>query len=151
MSTISLTGNDVQIINNRVLTDLADGDCAVLTFPNDIATLKTGKNNNTIYAINQTGRQVELSLRLIRGSADDKFLNNLMAQQNGNFAGFVLLTGEFIKKIGDGEGNIQSDTYILSGGIFKKQIDAKNNVEADTEQSVSIYTLMFANSPRVIS
>ena len=67
-----------------------------------------------------------------------------------NFAGFILMTGEFIKKIGDGTGNITNDTYVMAGGIFTKQVEGKSSVEGDTEQSVSIYTLNYSNSPRAI-
>lgn len=151
MSTIALSGNDSVIINNRIFADFADGNVAELTFPNDIATVKTGKDGNSIYGLNETGKQSELKLRLIRGSADDKFLNGLLAQQQLNFAGFPLMVGQFIKKIGDGSGNIKSDTYIMSGGVFTKQVEAKSNVEGESEQSVSIYTLKFSNSPRVIT
>ena len=148
---VSLTGSDTTLINNRVLTDLADGDCVNLDFANEIATLKTGKNGNVIYSLNETGRECSVTIRLLRGSKDDKFLNNLIQIQKGNFAGFILLSGEFIKKVGDGEGNITSDTYIMSGGIFLKHVGAKNNAEGDTEQSVSIYELKFANAPRALS
>lgn len=148
---VSLTGSDTTIINNRVISDLADGDCVNLDFPNEIATLKTGKNGNVIYALNETGRECTMSLRVLRGSDDDKFLNNLLQIQQGNFAGFILLSGEFIKKIGDGEGNITNDTYIMAGGIFLKRVGAKNNTEGDTEQSVSIYEMKFANSPRALT
>lgn len=151
MSVVALSGSDTLMINNRILSDLADGDAAALTFANDIANLKTGKNGNSIYSFNASGKECEVKIRLIRGSADDKFLNNLMAQQQSNFAGIVLMNGEFIKKIGDGAGVISSDTYIMSGGIFTKMIEAKSNVEGDTEQSVSVYTLKFSNAPRVLT
>jgi len=151
MSTIALSGSDSIIINNRIFADLADGNVAELTFPNDIATVKTGKDGNSIYGLNETGKQSELKLRLIRGSSDDKFLNGLLANQQLNFAGTTLMVGQFIKKIGDGVGNIKSDTYIMSGGVFTKQVEAKSNVEGESEQSVSIYTMKFSNSPRVIT
>lgn len=151
MATIALTGSDTASINNRVLTDLADGNCIELTYPNDIANVKTGKNGNSIYGLNESGRQCEMKLRIVRGSSDDKFLNNLLTQQQANFAGTVLMIGQFIKKLGDGSGNITSDTYIVSGGIFTKQVEAKTNVEGETEQSVSMYTLKFSNSPRAIT
>jgi hypothetical protein len=151
MGTATLSGNDTIIINSRILADVADGNCVELTFPNDIAQVKTGKNGNAIYALNETGRQAEAKVRVLRGSDDDKFLQGLMTGQQGNFAGFVLLTGQFVKKLGDGAGNITSDTYILSGGIFTKQIEGKMNVEGETEQSVSIYTVKFSNAPRVIT
>jgi hypothetical protein len=151
MAKVSLSGSDSILINNRVLSDLADADCVNLEFGNEIAALKTGKNGNAIYSLNQSGNECEVTLRLIRGSSDDKFLNKLMSQQKTNFAGFVLMTGEFIKKIGDGAGKISNDTYIMSGGIFTKLLPAKNNTDGDSEQSVVIYTMKFANSPRVLS
>jgi hypothetical protein len=151
MATIALSGNDTVIINNRSLTDLADGDCVKLTLPNDIANVKTGKNGNSIYGLNESGRQSEVELRLVRGSADDKYLNGLLAQQQSNFAGFPLLTGSYIKKLGDGTGVVTNDTYIMSGGVFSKQVEAKTNVEGDTEQSISIYKLKYSNAPRVIT
>lgn len=151
MSTVALTGSDTVNINNRIFANFADGNIAELSFPNEIANVKTGKNGNSIYGFNATGAQCELKLRIIRGSADDQFLNNLLAQQQANFAGFVLMIGQFVKKLGDGAGNITNDTYIMSGGIFTKQVEAKSNTDGDVEQSVSMYTLKFSNSPRVIT
>lgn len=151
MGTVALSGADTVTVNNRVLTDFADGDVAVLTFPNDIAMVKTGKNGNSIYGLNESGKQAEFKLKLVRGSADDKFMNGLLAQQQLNFAGTVLLIGQFIKKIGDGAGNIGSDTYITSGGVFTKQVEAKSNVEGDIEQSTATYTIKFTNAPRALT
>jgi len=122
-----------------------------LTFPNDISAVKIGKDGNAIYSENKTGQMSELKVRVIRASADDKFLTGLLASQNASFASFVLMQGSFIKKLGDGLGNLTSDTYILGGGIFKRNVDGKANVEGDTEQSVSIYTLHFASSQRVLT
>jgi len=149
MATVAMSGNDTISINNTVLTDLADGDCVMLTFPNEIASVKIGKNGNAIYGLNTTGQMSEVKIRLIRGSADDKFMNNLLTQQQLNFAGFALMIGEFVKLIGNGQGNIQNDTYIMSGGIFLKPVEAKTNVEGDALQSVSEYTLRFANNPAI--
>lgn len=151
MSTIALSGSDTVVLNNRPLSDLADGNCVELTFPNDIANVKTGKNGNAIYGLNESGKQCEVKLRIVRGSNDDKFLNNLLAQQQNNFAGTVLLIGQFIKKLGNGAAAITSDTYIMSGGVFTKQVEAKTNVEGETEQSISMYTMKFSNAPRAIT
>ncbi len=151
MSTVAMSGNDTIIINNRVLADFADANLAELTFPTDISSVKTGKNGNSIYGFNATGKQADVKLRIVRGSPDDRFLNGLQANQQNNFAGMVLLNGQFIKKIGDGQGNVTSDTYILSGGVFSKQVEAKSNAEGDSEQSVAIYSLRFSNAPRAIT
>ena len=151
MATVALTGSDTLIINNRIISDLADGDVAVLEYPNNISDVKTGKNGNSIYALNETGKNAELTLRVIRGSSDDKFLNNLLVNQEQNFAGTVLMIGEFIKKVGNGNWDILSDTYIASGGIFLKKVGAKSNVEGDTGQSVSEYKMKFSAAPRALT
>lgn len=151
MSTVAMSGADTLMINNRVMADLADGNCIELTFESDIASVKTGKNGNSIYGLNETGRQAMAKIRYIRGSADDKFMNALLAQQQSNFSGFPLMFGSFIKKIGDGNGNVTSDTYIVSGGVFTKIPEAKTNTDGESEQSVVVYTLKFSNAPRVIT
>ena len=61
------------------------------------------------------------------------------------------MIGQFVKKIGDGQGNITSDTYVCSGGVFTKQVEGKSNVEGDTEQSTATYTVKFSNAPRAIT
>lgn len=151
MSTVAMSGSDTIAINNRIFADLASGTCVELTFPNDIASVKTGKNGNSIYGLNETGKQCEVKIHVIRGSADDKYMNSLLAQQQANFAGTVLMIGQFIKKIGDGLGNVLSDQYIMSGGVFTKIPEAKTNVEGESEQSVAMYTLKFSNAPRILT
>lgn len=151
MSTLSMTGNDTLVINNRVFNDFADDDVADVTFPNDIAAVKVGKNGNAIFALNESGKQCDIAMRVIRGSADDKFLNNLLAQQEANFAGFPLMIGEMVKQVGDGQGNVTADTYIISSGIFSKKPQMKTNVAGDTSQSVVMYHLKFAKAVRVLT
>lgn len=147
MGVLALSGNDTLQLNGRVIVDLADGTNCELTYPNNIAAVKIGKNGNSIFSLNTTGQMAELKIRLIRASDDDQFLNSLLVAQQNNFAGTILLFGTFIKKLGDGAGNITSDTYIMSGGVFVKIPEAKSSAEGDTEQSVAIYTIHFANQP----
>ena len=150
MPQVSLVGNDTIQIQGRILNALADQDNASLTFPNELMSVKTGKNGNSLYAYNNTGEQCELVLRVIRGSTDDKFLNTLLAQMKYDVPSFILLTGRIVKRIGNGLGSITNDTYLLSGGVFTKQVETKSNSEGDTEQSISIYTLKFTLAPRAI-
>ena len=151
MSSVAMTGSDTIVINGRSLLDLADGNCVELIFEEDIANQKTGKNGNSIYSLNESGRSAKVTIRIVKGSSDDKFLNNLFSLQGQNFAAFPLMFGTFIKQVGNGQGNITSDTYILNGGIFTKGIDAKTNVEGEADQSVSVYNLKFSNAPRVLT
>lgn len=150
MPTVSLTGNDTVNIGGLVLADLADGDFFTFTFPNEIAAVKTGKNGNSLYALNATGRQTEATLRVIRGSSDDKYLDSLLKEQLQDLSSFVLLLGQFVKRAGDGQGNVTNDSYFMGGGIFTHLVDGKSNAEGDTDQSVSIYRFKFANSDRNI-
>lgn len=150
--TVAYTGQDTITINDRPLNDLADGDCATITYPNQLMNVKIGKNGNAIYGVNETGRLAEFKVRILRGSGDDKFLNGLLAQQKGpNPQDFVLMTGELVKNIGNGAAAVAGDTTELSGGVFTKQPDVKSNVEGDPTQAVVEYTMQFSAAPRVIT
>jgi hypothetical protein len=151
MAIVSLTGSDVIKVNGTLLTDLADGNCVELTYPNKLAEVKTGKNSNSIYAENKTGLNGEVKLRLVRGSDDDKYLSSLLASQLLDFSAFSLITGQFIKKVGDGQGNVNSYNYQLQGGVFRVIPSAMTNVEGNVEQSVSVYEIQFASVLRNIS
>lgn len=146
--TIALTGNDSIIIDGLPLVDLANGDVGTLTFPNDITSATTGKNGNSIIAINETGKIAELSIRVLRGSNDDKTLNSKFKTMEADLPSFTLLTGSIVKRIGDGISNVTEDTYALSGGTFSKRVETTSNVEGDIEQGVSIYNIRFTNSSR---
>jgi len=147
MPTVSLTGNDTLVLGDSIV-DVADGDWFTVTYDNDLANLKRGKNGNAIYAENSMGPVASATLRLIRGSPNDKMLDALLQQQRQDFASFVLLEGNFTKQVGDGQGNVTPDTYDLIGGIFKRAVDAKSNAEGDTEQSVVVYRFEFASVDR---
>lgn len=151
MSISALTGKDTIEINDRVFIDFGDGDVINFTYPNDLVTPKTGKNGNSIYAFNETGKQVDCTLRVLRGSPDDKFLNSLKLGMEGDFPSFTLLKGEFTKRVGDGLGNVSNDKLTVSGGVFSKNFDVKDNAEGDTEQAIVSYNIKFTNSTRKLA
>lgn len=146
-----ITGNDTLTLADRVILDFADGDNSTITFPNDLVSIKTGKNQNTLYARNEQGNNATLSLRLVRGSSDDKFLQSKLALVKADFPSVILLNGEFVKRLGDGKGTVVRDVYTLLGGTFSKNVEVKENVEGDTEQAVSIYNFVFAVASRGIA
>jgi hypothetical protein len=151
MNVVAMSGSDTVVLNGRVINDLADDNCIELTYPNDIAAVKTGKNGNSVFALNTTGNNADLKLILVRGSDDDKFMLNLLNNQQNNFAGTVLLTGQFVKKVGDGSGNITNDVYNVSGGIFKKQTGGMFNASGETKQATVEYEMVFSNAPRALA
>ena len=146
MSFTAMTGNDTLTLDNRVFQDFIDGTVIDLSFPNKVAMLKVGKNRNSIFAENTTGYSCDLKLRLVRRSPDDGYLlGRYNGQAGGNFSNFVLLTGSFVKQVGDGKGNPSYDTYTLQGGIFVSGQPAISNPEGNTEQAAVVYEIMFAN------
>lgn len=150
MSKVALTGSDTIIVAGRLLTDLTDQDVVDLDFPNELCQPKTGKNGNTIYAFNYTGLQCKMKLRVLLGSGDDKFLNNLLSLWTQNPPAFTLMTGAFVKVVGDGNGNQNNITYTMTGGVFDKLVPAKENADGDPNQAVAVYSLFFSNAPRNI-
>lgn len=150
MSATSLTGKDTIIIAGRVFNDFADGDTCKLEYPNDLSVQKTGKNGNTIIAFQYSGLQCTVELRVLLGSSDDAFMNSLLSLFVQNPPSFTLMTGEFVKNTGDGDGNIVPVSYVMSGGSFKKQVPAVENADGDTNQAIAVYSLQFTNAPRSV-
>lgn len=142
----AITGNDTLTLDDRIFQDLAEQSVIDLAFPTKVAALKVGKNRNTIFAENTVGYSADLKIRLIRRSPDDGYLlGRYNAQTGGNFSGFTLLQGSFVKQVGDGKGGVAYDTYTLQGGIFVSNQPAISNPEGNTEQAVVVYEIMFAN------
>lgn len=151
MGTMTITSADTLTLNGNVFADQAYGDISRITFPNELINLKTGKNGNTVYAQNAAGFNASLELRLMRGSSDDQFMNALILAPGVSFPSQTLLSGTFVKSLGDGQGNVLSDTYTLGGGVISKEVDGKENVDGDTDQAVAVYMVKFASATRVIS
>lgn len=144
-----LTGEDTLTISGRVINNLAYDDVSVIAFPSNIANSKTGKNKNTIIALDQSGNNADLTLRIVRGSGDDVFLQALLNSMQTNFSGFQLMDGTFVKRLGDGQGNIVNDVYTIAGGYFKKFVEVASNQQGGTDQAVAIYHITFVNSSRL--
>lgn len=145
MPSVSLTGQDTATIDGNILQSLADGNPFDITFPQDLANVKIGKNGNAIFAKNEQGRRADVTLRVLLGSSDDKYLIAKIAQWKLDPSLFGLITGVFIKKVGDGQQNVQSKVYNCTGGVIQRQPEAKTAAEGDTDQSVAVYTILFAN------
>lgn len=150
MTIFTITGDDTLVLWDRIFNDLADDDVSMIAFPNEIVKGKTGKNQNTIFAKDETGHNATLTLRLMRGSSDDQFLQLKLIQSQRDFAAQVLANGQFVKMMGDGQGNIIRDVYTLQGGIVKKNIEGKDNTSGDTNQAVATYEMFFARADRMI-
>ncbi|GHU26628.1 hypothetical protein FACS1894152_1650 [Bacilli bacterium] len=78
------TGNDVVEIDDRLMTDFADGDVAVLTYPNQKIAKISGDNGNVITSPLAGGDQAQMVLRVLINSSDDKYLKLRSSQQDAD-------------------------------------------------------------------
>jgi hypothetical protein len=148
MAGFVLTGNDTTTIKSAngevTLADFAGAEPVVITFENDFATIETGKNNNSIIAPNKMGRVASVAISLLLGSSDDKFLQSELNAYSRDSASYTLLTGKFIKRVGNGAGAISKKVIDLKGGIVSKLPDFKENVQGDTTQGIVVYNVKFS-------
>ena len=149
MATYALTGDDSIIINDIPLRDFANNDIGTLELPNNLFNMETGKNGNTIFALDESGNNATLTVRVLMSSADDKRLNGMIPESKG-FAGSILATGSVVKQVGDGQGNISYNTYVLAGGMVQKKPSVKSNVNGDADQGVTEFVIQFAEANRAI-
>lgn len=147
---VSLTGNDIISLNGRIFSDFGDGDIGNIEFPNDLVGVKAGKNGNTIFSLNASGRISNVTLRVLRGSLDDKFLNSQLNQYLLDPPSYICMWGEFVKRVGMGTGVFNIDVYTMTSGVIQKMPGVKENVEGDTEQAVTIWQIVFANNTRIV-
>lgn len=148
MGTYNLVADGTLTLYDRVFNDFADDDISAITFPNDLVSMSTGKNGNTIYAKNERGRNATASIRLIAGSPDDRFLQGKLTVTKRDFANTELAFGQFVRRVADGEGGVIRDVYTLKGGMITRPVDGKENSSGDTNQGVVVYNIMFADHER---
>lgn len=147
---VSLTGNDVVTLNGRVFHDFAQNDIIMLDFAEELVKVQASKNGNVVYGLNENGKMSTLTLRLLLGSSDDRYLNSLLASQVQDLSGFILIVGSFVKRVGDGAGNVTNVIYNTLGGVLEKIPGAKTNTTGEVEQSVAIWLVRFGQNTRAI-
>lgn len=158
---LRVTGNDIVQIGLsasglRTITSFADGDYARVTFPNDIMNFTIGKNRNMLAAYNAMGTLAELELRLLRGSKEDKFLQDQFPTFASETLNFNFLFAKVIKDLGTSIGGSAGvvrieETYTLNNGIISKAPEIVSNVSGSTDQGVVVWQVRFAEFTRTVS
>lgn len=148
----SYTANDVIVATDYsgdwVLTDFADGTVAELSAPNELSAMTTGYNGNSLGAHNEPGRQRELTLRVVKGSSDDKRLNaNYNLWKNRDIR-FKPMSMAFTKNIMHEDGSTTNDKVSCYFGLPAGQPVQMSDMAGNTEQVVSVYSIRFGNSER---
>lgn len=150
METYNIVSQGTLTLYGRVFNNFANGDVSQISFPNDLVKMTTGKGGNTIFSKDESGRNATATIRLIRGSSDDQFLQSKLSASKRDFASTELAFGEFVIRLGDGAGKVARDVFTMKGGMITKPVDGKENTAGDTEQGVVVYTINFADCDRSI-
>ena len=133
-----------------ILSDFADGAVAELSAPNELATVTTGYNGNGLGAHNEPGRQRTLSLRLVKASSDDKRLNETFELWKKRDRRFKPIKASFTKNVGHSDGSLTQDTTKCYFGLPTGAPVSMTDTTGNTDQSVSVYTITFADYERVV-
>ena len=151
MPIFNIVSDDTFTIFGRIINDWADGKVSTVKIPNKFSNVVTGTNGNGIISRNANGGNSAVDLRVMRGSSDDIFLQSKIALADADFVSQELASGEYVKRIGDGDGNVKRDVYTLLGGSFDKIApDAEEDVSGTTDQAVALYTFNFIKTKRSI-
>lgn len=146
------TGQDVIEIEDQdgkfTLSDFADGVVAELVAPNDAASLTTGYNGNCLGAHNESGRQRQCTLRVVKASNDDKRINKIYTLWQNRDRRFKPLKGWFTKNVTHADGSVTQDTVTCFFGLPQGKPTQQTDTAGGTDQVVSVYTVMFGNSER---
>lgn len=148
----SYTASDTIVCTDNsgdwVLSDLADGTVAELSAPNELSTTTTGFNGNSLGSHNEPGRQRECTLRVVKGSGDDKRLNKNYNLWKNRDLRFRPLSMTFTKNVAHSDGSMTKDTVECFFGLPSGQLVQMQDTAGNTEQVVSVYMIRFGNSER---
>lgn len=98
--------------NGRRFTDFVEGDKISLEFPNPVTSKRRGVNGNYNVSKTSNGDEANLTINLLKASADDSFLNDALNQELP-----IILEGSFQGSFTrDGAAGI--DSYELQGGTI---------------------------------
>lgn len=148
----SYTAQDILVCEDYsgdwILSDLADGTVAELSAPNELSTTTTGYNGNSLGSHNEPGRQRECTLRVVKGSNDDKRFNKNYNLWKNRDMRFRPLKMTFTKNVAHEDGSVTRDTVECFFGLPSGQPVQMQDTAGNTEQVVSVYMLRFGNSER---
>lgn len=148
----SYTAQDIIVCEDYtgdwILSDLADGTVAELSAPNELSTTTTGYNGNSLGSHNEPGRQRECTLRVVKGSNDDKRFNKNYNLWKNRDMRFRPLKMTFTKNVAHEDGSVTRDTVECFFGLPSGQPVQMQDTAGNTEQVVSVYMLRFGNSER---
>ena len=147
---LAYTNQDIIKFNDRIGSDLANGDCVTITFPNELHGMANGKDGNALAAHNEQGHIAELTIRTIKGGAFDKYLNSFVTAWKNRSDDFAPASAECTKIISTEAGRV-NETVSL-GFIFPiANVGTKTNTDGDVDQMVCEYRFRAGTSSRALA
>ena len=141
----NFTGADTIIIDDKLINDLADGNCISITFPISNVNIVDGKDGNVIVS-KVEGQRIDVTIRVLVNGETDKYLTNKFYQYRNDSVGYVGFDATFRKKTGDGKGNKTAKEVIGKVGFVDKLPDTVTNTAGDVANGIAEYVIHFAKS-----
>ncbi len=146
------TAQDIIILEDFegdwILSDFANGTVLQAQQTGSKSNTTTGYNANSLAAHDETGRQREVTIRIIKGSPDDKRLNRFYTMWDKHDLRYKPLNGQFTKVIGHGDTTMTNNTLSVFFGNPKDSPEEAVDRNGNTDQLVSVYVITFGNSER---
>lgn len=142
------------VFNGRPLTNFADLSIIDLQPTDDTGTMKIAADGSAIFAPNIQSEQHTLNFRLVKGSADDIFINSAkksVAISGGLKSGTAFSNVSIVRPLSREDGTIIRETVICTGGVFYQNVAITINLEGDTESLVTPYNMLFRKIERILT
>jgi hypothetical protein len=141
MAAITLdTANSTLTLNGRTIEDSPEGDVFTVAYQNDVSAQTQGTNGGVVVKERADKNAALLTVRVLRDSADDAYMTNLINQPDIEVLNGSLKTN-FTRNGTDGV-----ETYTLSNGTIQTRGDHTIN-NTDGEE-VSEYGILFGSAIR---
>lgn len=128
------TKNSTLTLNGRTIEDTPDGDVFTLSYQNAVTTQTQGSNNGVVIKDRSDKFTALLTVRVLKYSSDDVFMNNAVNSEDVTVFEGSLKTN-FTRNGVDG-----TDTYTMINGTVQDRTD--NTINNTDGEDVSEYTIL---------
>ena len=141
MANVLLVGRDSVIFDGQDITkDLVDGDVVTIAPQGALNNVASTYGGKMIVAEDRNGQIHTMTMRLMRGSEMDQWLQSRYQEYHNDSPTFKTLNGSATQRIGDGDGNVITNTFAINNAVFSQSpVNATINTNGSTEQLVRQY------------
>lgn len=138
-----LVGRDSFTLDGKDITvDLVDQDVVTLAPQGALNSVASTYGGKMIVAEDRNGQIHTLTFRIMRGSEMDLWLQSKYQEYHNDSPTFKTFTGSAVQRIGDGQGNVVTNTFAIHDCVFSQSpVQATINTNGSTEQLVRQYEM----------